>query len=163
MKINARIALVSLSIVALGTLGGCSAGEEPAPLQLPPSNGSRTPSAGESGGSAQTPATGEQTQGGTPAGGETAQPGQPAAGNPAGGKQPSDPGGKQPTTPDAQCVASCNSNLKTKCQAQNDDTFCDDMCVSLTPQEMSCVSALPTCDKGAWAPCFPEDNSGGSK
>ena len=160
MKINARIALVSLSIVALGTLGGCSAGEEPAPLQLPPSNSSRTPSGSESGGSAQTPASGEQTQGGTPAGGETAKP---AAGDPAGGKTPSDPSGKQPATPDAQCVASCNSGLKAKCQG--DDTFCDDMCVYYTATELSCLSSAPTCEKSEWIRCAPEpeDNGGGSK
>lgn len=161
MKINARIALFSFSsIVALGTLGGCSAGEEPAPLQLPPSNSSRTP---ENGGSTQAPASGQQTQAGTPAGGDTAQPGQEGAGAPAGGKTPSDPGGKQPATPDAQCVASCNSGLKAKCQG--DDTFCDDMCVYYTATELSCLSSAPTCEKSEWIRCAPEpqDNGGGSK
>jgi hypothetical protein len=161
--LDARLALVSFfSIVSLSSLGvvGCSAGE-PAPLDVPPSNSSRTPSA--SNGSSQAPASGTQTQEGAPATGDTAQPGQEASGDPAGSKQPSDPGTKDPGQADAQCVASCNSGLKAKCEG--DDTFCEDMCISFTATELSCLSSAPTCDKPEWIRCMPEpeDDGGGSK
>jgi hypothetical protein len=153
--LDARLALVSFfSIVSL-SIGGCSAGEEPAPY-IPPNTSSRTPSGS---GSTEAPKSGDQTQAGTPAGGDTAQPGAPS--DPA---APADPSGKPPAAPaDAQCVASCNTSLKAKCEG--DDAFCEDMCSFYTATELSCLSSAPTCDKPEWIRCMPEpeDDGGGSK
>lgn len=151
---NTRIALVSFfSIVSLA-LGGCSAGE-PGPAPAPPAgNSTRAP---DQPGTA-APESGEQGQEGAPAGEGAAQPGEEGA--PAEGK-PTTPSDKQPTQADPACVASCNSGLKTKCEG--DDTFCADVCSFYTPQEISCLSSAPTCDKPEWIRCMPEDNGGGSK
>jgi hypothetical protein len=145
---NTRIALVSfVSIVSLA-LGGCSA-DAPEPVNGPSGGGSsRAPAQGTQA----PPESGEQaTQPETTSGEE----GAPADGTPA------DPSGKQPTVADPTCVASCNSGLKTKCQG--DDLFCEDVCITMTAQELSCLSSAPTCEKPEWIRCMPEQNSGGSK
>ena len=148
---NTRIALVSFfSIVSLA-LAGCSADSEPAPLQTPPTNSTRTP--GQPGTAAP---EGEQAAEGAPAGEGAAQPGEEGA--PAEGK-PTTPSDKQPTQADPACVASCNSGLKAKCEG--DDLFCSDVCSFYTAQEISCLSAAPTCDKPEWIRCMPNDE--GSK
>jgi hypothetical protein len=149
---TARISLVSFFSVLSLALAGCSA-DAPEPITAPPGNGSPVPANG-----------GTQAP---PEGGETAQ--QPAAapaeegekeGAPADPAQPADPSGKQPTQADPACVSSCNSGLKTKCQG--DDTFCEDMCIVLTAQELSCLTSASTCDKTEWNRCVPQE-SGGSK
>ena len=158
---NARIALVSLfSIVSLA-LGGCSADAPDGPVSAPlASSSSRTPGAGETG----EPGNGdlaEQEQEGAPAGGAKAQPGGSEGEGAPGEKTPTPPGEKQPTQADAACVASCNSGLKAKCQG--DEFFCEDVCITMTAQELSCLSSAPTCEKPEWIRCMPEQNSGGSK
>lgn len=152
---TARIALVSFSSIVALALGGCSADVPEGPVGSPPSNGSRTPSQGT-----EAPKSGEEaSQPGTAAGEEGAQPGG-KEGAPADGT-PADPSGKQPTQADPACVASCTSGLKTKCQG--DDTFCEDVCITMTAQELSCLSSAPTCEKPEWVRCMPEQNSGGGK
>ena len=154
---NVRIALVSFfSIVSLA-LGGCSA-DAPEPVSTPaPSNSSRTPGGRETG----EPGNGDLAeQEGAPAGGGTAQPGG-SEGEGAPGSTPTPPGGKVPTQADAACVASCNSGLKAKCEG--DEFFCEDVCITMTAQELSCLSSAPTCEKPEWIRCMPEQNSGGSK
>jgi hypothetical protein len=146
---HARIALVSFFSIASFALAGCSGSDET--VNAPQSPSSRMPSersdaprsadeSAEEGAPSQSPAAeGEGTT---------------TEGN------PTEPSGKQPTQPDAQCVASCNTGLKTKCEG--DATFCEDVCLSLSAQELSCLNAAPTCEKAEWIRCMPE-GSGGSK
>jgi hypothetical protein len=152
---NTRIALVSFFSLVSFAIGGCSADAPEGPVSAPSaSNGTRTPT-GE-------PGNGDiAAQESAPAGGDTAQPaGSEGKGAPGEGTA-TPPGEKQPTQADAACVASCNSGLKTKCQG--DEFFCEDVCITMTAEELSCLSSAPTCDKPEWIRCMPEENSEGSK
>jgi len=82
--------------------------------------------------------------------------------DPDGGAPPAKGGGdgeKEVPPADPQCVASCNSGLKAKCQG--DDMFCDDICSFYTPQEIACLTAASSCEKSVWVQCEQQNGGGG--
>ena len=146
----ARLALfAALSLSAASV--ACSA---PPPAPSPTSGGSASTES-------QDQKTARSEDGTTPpsSGGKAGAP----SSNPDGGAPPEKGGGgdgeKEVPPADPQCVASCNSGLKAKCQG--DDTFCEDICSFYTAQEIACISQAPSCEKSVWIQCTEQDNGGG--
>jgi len=148
-----NISLVRFAVVAALTLSAASvACSAPTPEPLPTSGGASTESQDQrsakaddsqlppsSGGKADAPAN---TDGGA------------APGEKGGGKGE----GEELPPADPQCVATCNSGVKAKCEG--DDTFCEDICSFYTPTEIACITQAPTCEKSVWVGCIQDEGGG---